>query len=119
MTIIEAINDIARSLTNLSKVLVAVAEKAEGVPAVQAVTVDSKEESKKAAKNTEAKETCTESKKEEVVTLEMVRSALAEKSQAGLTDKVKSLLESFGAAKLSAVKPEDYAKLMTAAKELK
>ena len=48
----------------------------------------------------------------------MVRSVLAEKSQAGLTDKVKSLLESFGAAKLSAVKSEDYAKLMAAAKEL-
>ena len=48
----------------------------------------------------------------------MVRSVLAEKSQAGLTDKVKSLLDSFGAVKLSAVRPEDYAKLMVAAKEL-
>lgn len=118
MTIIEAINDTARSLSNLSKVLVAVVEKTEGVPAVQAVTVDAKEEPKKATKKTEAKETPTEPKKEETVTLEMVRSVLAEKSQAGLTDKVKSLLESFGAAKLSAVKSEDYAKLMAAAKEL-
>ena len=118
MTIIEAINDTARSLSNLSKVLVAVAEKTEGVPAVQAVTVDAKEEPKKETKKTEAKETPTEPKKEETVTLEMVRSVLAEKSQAGLTDKVKSLLESFGAAKLSAVKSEDYAKLMAAAKEI-
>lgn len=115
MTIIEAINDTARSLSNLSKVLVAVAEKTEGVPAV---TVDAKEEPKKATKKTEVKETPTEPKKEGTVTLEMVRSVLAEKSQAGLTDKVKSLLESFGAAKLSAVKSEDYAKLMAAAKEL-
>lgn len=59
-----------------------------------------------------------ETKQDEVVTLEMVRSVLAEKSQAGLTDKVKSLLDSFGAVKLSAVRPEDYAKLMVAAKEL-
>ena len=50
MTIIEAINDTARSLSNLSKVLVAVAEKTEGVPAVQAVTVDAKEEPKKETK---------------------------------------------------------------------
>ena len=82
------------------------------------ITVDAKEEPKKETKKTEAKETPTEPKKEETVTLEMVRSVLAEKSQAGLTDKVKSLLESFGAAKLSAVKSEDYAKLMAAAKEL-
>lgn len=113
MTIIEAINDTARSLTNLSKVLVAVAEKTEGVPAVQAVSVEPKKESKKDAK----KETA-ETKQDEVVTLEMVRSVLAEKSQAGLTDKVKSLLDSFGAVKLSAVRLEDYAKLMAAAKEL-
>ena len=47
MTIIEAINDTARSLTNLSKVLVAVAEKTEGVPVAQAVSVEPKKESKK------------------------------------------------------------------------
>lgn len=118
MTIIEAINDTARSLTNLSKVLVAVAEKTEGVPAVQAVTVDAKEEPKKATKKTEAKETPIEPKKEETVTLEMVRSVLAEKSQAGFTDKVKALLESFGANKLSDVKEENYAALLEKAKEL-
>ena len=55
MTIIEAINDTARSLTNLSKVLVAVAEKTEEVPAVQAVSVEPKKESKKDAKKETAK----------------------------------------------------------------
>lgn len=113
MTIIEAINDTARALTNLSKVMVAVAEQTEGVPVAQAVTVEAKKEPKK-----DAKKEAVETKQDEVVTLEMVRSVLAEKSQAGLTDKVKSLLDSFGAAKLSAVKPENYAKLMAAAKEL-
>lgn len=113
MTIIEAINDTARALTNLSKVMVAVAEQTEGVPVAQAVSVEPKKESKK-----DVKKAIAETKQDEVVTLEMVRSVLAEKSQAGLTDKVKSLLDSFGAAKLSAVRPEDYAKLMAAAKEL-
>lgn len=80
--------------------------------------MNAKEEPKKVTKKTEVKETPTEPKKEGTVTLEMVRSVLAEKSQAGLTDKVKSLLESFGAAKLSAVKLKYYAGLMTAEKEL-
>ena len=113
MTIIDAINDTARALTNLSKVMVAVAEQTEGVPATQALSTDAKE-----AKKGKADSEAESKKQEEVVTLEMVRSVLAEKSQAGLTDKVKSLLDSFGATKLSAVKPEDYAKLMAAAKEL-
>lgn len=53
-----------------------------------------------------------------VVTIEQVRAVLAEKSQAGLTGKVKNLLEQFGAAKLSGVNPADYEKLITAAKAL-
>ncbi|MDO5390225.1 MAG: hypothetical protein Q4F24_03915 [Eubacteriales bacterium] len=44
---------------------------------------------------------------------------MAEKSQAGLTAQVKALLETFGAAKLSAVNPEDYEALLEAAKEIK
>lgn len=51
-------------------------------------------------------------------TIEQVRAVLAEKSQAGLTGEVKKLLGTFGAAKLSAVKPSDYGKLITAAKAL-
>lgn len=53
-----------------------------------------------------------------VVTIEDVRAVLAEKSQSGLTTKVKELLESFGACKLSAVKETDYGKLLEAAKKL-
>lgn len=61
------------------------------------------------------------SNKEEkpAVTIEQVRAVLAEKSQAGLTSKVKELLESFGANKLSAVAAEDYEKLLAVAKDLK
>ena len=53
------------------------------------------------------------------VTLEMIRGVLAEKSQAGHTGKVKELLEQFGAAKLSAVKPENYDELYKAASAIK
>lgn len=107
MTIIDAINDTAKALTNLSKVLVAVAEQTEGIPAKEAVNIPAKKEEKKAA-----------SKEETTVTVEMIRGVLAEKSQAGLTAEVKTLLESFGANKLSAVKAEDYAALFAAAKKM-
>ena len=106
MTIIDAINDTAKALTNLSKVLVAVAEQTEGIPAKEAVNVPAKKEEKKAAPS------------EEVVTIEQVRAVLAEKSQAGLTAQVKTLLESFGANKLSAVNPEDYAAVLAEAKKM-
>lgn len=54
----------------------------------------------------------------ESVTIGQIRTVLAEKSQAGLTAKVKELLNSFGAEKLSAVKQEDYNMLYEAAKAL-
>ena len=78
-------------------------------------------EEKSADSSNEEKPVKAEVLKEEApaVTIEQIRAVLAEKSQAGLTVKVKSLLESFNANKLSAVKPEDYEKLLAAAKELK
>ena len=91
MTIIEAINDTAKALVNLAKVL-----------------AETKEQTKE-------KEPTNEKSK---VTIEQVRAVLAEKSQEGLTDKVKALLESFGANKLSDVKEENYAALLEKAKEL-
>ena len=106
MTIIEAINNTSKALKNLYKVLVAVAEQTEGIPAKEAVNIPAKKEEKKAASS------------EETVTIEQVRAVLAEKSQAGLTAQVKTLLESFGANKLSAVKPEDYAAVLAEAKKL-
>jgi|GEM_PF-3033411 len=50
--------------------------------------------------------------------LEAVRGLLASKSRSGKTAEVKQLLVSFGAEKVSAVKPEDYAALYKAANEL-
>lgn len=51
-------------------------------------------------------------------TLEQIRRVLAEKSQAGLTSKIKGLLNSFGAQKLSEIPTERYAELYEAAQEL-
>jgi len=52
------------------------------------------------------------------ITLEMVRSVLAEKSRAGYTANVRALLEKHGAAKLSEINPEEYAALLTEAEVL-
>ena len=52
------------------------------------------------------------------VTMEEVRAVLAEKSSAGHTDEVRKLLQEFGAAKLSAVDPKDYAALKAKAEVL-
>lgn len=67
----------------------------------------------------EAKENpkTTETKPQEV-TIEQIRAVLAEKSQAGLTDKVRALLNEFGAVRLSEIEPDKYSALMQAAKEL-
>ena len=52
------------------------------------------------------------------VTLEEVRAVLADKSSSGHTDEVRKLLQEFGAAKLSAVDPKDYAALKVKAEVL-
>ncbi|MBS3985640.1 MAG: rRNA biogenesis protein rrp5 [Selenomonadales bacterium] len=53
------------------------------------------------------------------VTLEQVRAALAEKSQLGFTANVRSLLEKYGAPKLSQIDPANYAALLADAEALK
>lgn len=52
------------------------------------------------------------------VTLEQVRAVLAEKSHDGLTEEVRSLLQKYGAQKLSAIASDRYADLLRDAKEL-
>ena len=55
---------------------------------------------------------------EEQHTLEEVRAVLAEISRSGKTAEMKALLSKFGAAKLSDVKPEQYASLLQKAREV-
>ena len=62
----------------------------------------------------------TEKKTEtKVVTLEEVRAVLAEKSHAGFTAEVRSLLQKYGASKLSEIDPAKYAALLKDAEGLK
>lgn len=53
------------------------------------------------------------------VTLEQVRAVLADKSQQGFTADVRTLLEKYGAPKLSQIDPANYVALMADAESLK
>lgn len=75
-----------------------------------------KQSPKEVSQSAEASGTESESSS---VTVDDVRAVLAEKSQDGLTAKVRELLESFDAKKLSAVDPERLPELLEAAKALK
>lgn len=120
MTPIEAINNVAKAYQDLAIVLLAVEDKTVAVPAGKAMTVDANEATENTENKTEEKATAKEVKSPgKNITIEQVRAVMAEKSQAGLTSKVKELLEKYGANKLSAINPDDYAALMDEAAQLK
>ena len=56
--------------------------------------------------------------KERPLTLEAVRAVLANKSRAGYTAQIRSLLQKYGADKLSGVDPANYKALLADAEEL-
>ena len=115
MTVTEAINDVAekqeasaKALRNLSKVMIGVAEKSEGIPFPTAsATVDDAG----AEKAPEAKkEAATEAAKtpEKEVTKDDIFKLMSEKSQDGFTAQIKEALNELGAPKLSKVAEKDY-----------
>ena len=59
-----------------------------------------------------------EGKEEKVYTFEEVRKVMSAKSGAGFTAEVRGLLEKYGATRLSEVKPEDFAALISDAEKL-
>ncbi len=59
-----------------------------------------------------------EAQQESPTTLEGIRALMAQKTQEGKSKEIKELLQKYGAAKLSAVKPEDYPALMQEAQVL-
>jgi hypothetical protein len=66
----------------------------------------------------------TEPKKKEKPTnrkikLEEVRAVLAEKSQAGMTVKVREIIQKYGAERLSEIEPKYYGDILKDAEELK
>ena len=59
-----------------------------------------------------------EAQQESPATLEGIRALMAQKTQEGKSKEIKELLQKYGAAKPSAVKPEDYPALMQEAQVL-
>ncbi len=66
----------------------------------------------------DAAKTQPETQQEKPATLEGIRALMAQKTQEGKSKEIKELLQKYGAAKLSAVKPEDYPALMQEAQVL-
>ncbi len=79
-----------------------------------------KKRTKKTAKaepktETVEEETVPEEEKKPEITFEQVRAVLAQKSREGFTSAVKNIIEYFGAEKLSDIKPEHYAEVLSQA----
>ena len=63
-------------------------------------------------------ESAAQAQQESPATLEGIRALMAQKTQEGKSKEIKELLQKYGAAKLSAVKPDDYPALMQEAQVL-
>ncbi len=64
------------------------------------------------------KQDAVQEQQEQPATLEVIRALMAQKTQERKSKEIKELLQKYGAAKLSAVKPEDYPALMQEAQVL-
>lgn len=71
-----------------------------------------------AAEGAPAKEPATKKEKKPELKLEDVRAVLAEKSRAGHTAAIRTLLQKYGASKLSGVDPKNYEALLKDAEVL-
>ena len=90
---------------------------AEGLRGLAKAEGGTKEKAVKTQK-VEKSETVAEVQQESPATLEGIRALMAQKTQEGKSKEIKELLQKYGAAKLSAVKPEDYPALMQEAQVL-
>ena len=90
---------------------------AEGLRGLAKAEGGTKEKAVKAQK-AEKQEPVAEVQQESPATLEGIRALMAQKTQEGKSKEIKELLQKYGAAKLSAVKPEDYPALMQEAQVL-
>ena len=90
---------------------------AEGLRGLAKAEGGTKEKTVKAQK-AEKQESVAEVQQESPATLEGIRALMAQKTQEGKSKEIKELLQKYGAAKLSAVKPEDYPALMQEAQVL-
>ena len=90
---------------------------AEGLRGLAKAEGGTKDKAVKAQKQAQP-ETVAEVQQEQPATLEGIRALMAQKTQEGKSKEIKELLQKYGAAKLSAVKPEDYPALMQEAQVL-
>ena len=90
---------------------------AEGLRGLAKAEGGTKEKTVKAQKQAQ-QETVAEVQQESPATLEGIRALMAQKTQEGKSKEIKELLQKYGAAKLSAVKPENYPALMQEAQVL-
>ena len=94
---------------------------AEGLRGLAKAEGGTKEKAVKEQKQDTAKaqqESVAQEQQEQPATLEGIRALMAQKTQEGKSKEIKELLQKYGAAKLSAVKPEDYPALLQEAQVL-
>ena len=91
---------------------------AEGLRGLAKAEGGTKDKVVKAQKQDAAKAQPETTVQESPATLEGIRALMAQKTQEGKSKEIKELLQKYGAAKLSAVKPEDYPALMQEAQVL-
>ena len=94
---------------------------AEGLRGLAKAEGGTKEKAVKEQKQDTAKaqqESVAQEQQEQPATLEGIRALMAQKTQEGKSKEIKELLQKYGAAKLSAVKPEDYPALIQEAQVL-
>ncbi len=95
-----------------------VAEGLRGLAKAEGGTKDKAVKEQKQDTVKEQKQNAVQEQQENPATLEGIRALMAQKTQEGKSKEIKELLQKYGAAKLSAVKPEDYPALMQEAQVL-
>ena len=95
-----------------------VAEGLRGLAKAEGGTKDKAVKEQKQDTVKEQKQNAVQAQQENPATLEGIRALMAQKTQEGKSKEIKELLQKYGAAKLSAVKPEDYPALMQEAQVL-
>jgi|InofroStandDraft_1065614.scaffolds.fasta_scaffold16017_4 hypothetical protein len=95
-----------------------VAEGLRGLAKAEGGTKDKAVKEQKQDTVKEQKQDAVQAQQENPATLEGIRALMAQKTQEGKSKEIKELLQKYGAAKLSAVKPEDYPALMQEAQVL-
>ncbi len=110
LRIAEGFSIVAEGLRGLAK--------AEGGSKTAEKTQKAQPSATEKAQKAEKQESVAEAQQESPATLEGIRALMAQKTQEGKSKEIKELLQKYGAAKLSAVKPEDYPALMQEAQVL-